>query len=752
MLHTTLQTGNAALTPTLAALHGIGGVGKTQTAREYVHRHGAEYAVVVWTRADTPADFKARLSNLAPQLDASIPVQPDQDAMFQVARQWLNTHGDWLLVTDNAENLPDLNDLLPSHQNGRILLTTRERVPPNMADSIEINHLDDVTGATLLLRCAGTLKRDAELDTVDAQTQADARAVSAELGGLALALDQAGAYMHERTLTPAIYLDYYRKRRQKLHKDYKSRDHASVSVTFDLALEQVQNIPTYGPAAVELAQLCAFLAPDAIPDEVFLTDPNVLPNALKAFAQDEIAFTDVCEAATRYALLRRAPTLTMHCLAQEVVRESLSNDERKAMAERAMQAITETFPVPGFPNRSLCERLLSHSLACIHHIQEYAFRTSHAACLLNNTALYLKHRALYTDAVQFLLQALVIRRQIHDKEHPEIATVLNNLAMLYYDMGRYEEAEVNLQEASEIDRQALGENDPTYAITLDNLGQIYLHQGRYIEALAVSERAVDITRRTCGSQDYTVAIRLGNWANVHTAMNQYVQAEILMKEAETIVRLSITEDNPEYATHLVNRARLYMRWNRHDEAKPLLKQALIIYEQAHGSQHPGVASCHASLGEVNYHKGNLAIAANHLRQALEIRERTLGLQHPLTMNAREGLCRVQHELYGEGEQETGTGNVPGSEATELPSVLRTQDTEEATELPSVLRTQDTEEDGTSGRTFGAERLQDGYVPCIRPEELSHKEPRMATFNQQNQQVTNQVNVGGTPRSGPRRRR
>ena len=177
-LHTTLQTGNAALTPTLAALHGMGGVGKTQTAREYVHRHGAEYAVVVWTRADTPADFKARLSNLAPQLDASIPVQTNQDAMFQAARHWLNAHGDWLLVIDNAENLPDLDALLPNHQSGRILLTTRERVPPNMADSIEIHHLDDVTGATLLLRRTGTLKPNAELNTLDAQTQTDAQAVS----------------------------------------------------------------------------------------------------------------------------------------------------------------------------------------------------------------------------------------------------------------------------------------------------------------------------------------------------------------------------------------------------------------------------------------------------------------------------------------------------------------------------------------------------------------------------------------------
>ena len=206
---------------------------------------------------------------------------------------------------------------------------------------------------------------------MDAQTQADAQAVSVELGGLALALHQAGAYMYPLRMPPATYLRYYRERRQALHKDYKSRDHASVTVTFDLALEQVQAIPTYGPAAVALARLCAFLAPDAIPDEVFLAAPDALPAPLAAFARSEPDFAAVCEAVTRYALLRRVadpPGLSMHRLAQETARDGLDAEAQKAAAEQITQAVNRAFPFPDFAAWTPCERLLPHAFVCARHI------------------------------------------------------------------------------------------------------------------------------------------------------------------------------------------------------------------------------------------------------------------------------------------------------------------------------------------------------------------------------------------------
>ena len=308
------------------------GVGKSQTAAAYIEEHGDEYPAVFWLRGTTPEEFTAQMASLAPELAPHLPPNAAQDAQLRAVKQWFADKDNWLLVVDNAVNLPELRPLLPQNPTGRVLLTTWDAVPADFADAIEITHLDEATGALLLLRRAEILSPKRELQAADGAIQADAKAVSATLGGLALALDQAGAYMQTRSITPAVYQSHYEQRRQKLHHNYANPDHRSVAVTFSLALEQVEQSGEFGPAAAELARMCAFLAPDPIPDAVFQAGASVLNEPLAALAANEIDYFDVCEAACRGGLLSRTTNpsgLWMHRLAQEVLRDTLNPEQQK---------------------------------------------------------------------------------------------------------------------------------------------------------------------------------------------------------------------------------------------------------------------------------------------------------------------------------------------------------------------------------------------------------------------------------------
>jgi hypothetical protein len=52
-LHEALTSGSAAALSQPQAISGLGGIGKTQTAVEYVYRYRAEYSAVLWVRAES---------------------------------------------------------------------------------------------------------------------------------------------------------------------------------------------------------------------------------------------------------------------------------------------------------------------------------------------------------------------------------------------------------------------------------------------------------------------------------------------------------------------------------------------------------------------------------------------------------------------------------------------------------------------------------------------------------------------------
>jgi hypothetical protein len=58
------KSGKVAVTQTVA-LHGLGGVGKTQLAGEYAWKHFGGYEAVLWVRADSPQTLDASVAGIA---------------------------------------------------------------------------------------------------------------------------------------------------------------------------------------------------------------------------------------------------------------------------------------------------------------------------------------------------------------------------------------------------------------------------------------------------------------------------------------------------------------------------------------------------------------------------------------------------------------------------------------------------------------------------------------------------------------
>src|SRR5258708_11076273 len=302
------------------------------------------------------------------------------------------------------------------------------------------------------------------------------------MDGMPLALDQAGAYLEETQESLSNYLTLYQQQRAALlnrrggllphHPD-------SVATTWSLAFEHVER---EHPAAIELMRLCAFLAPDAIPEELIQEGAPHLGPILHPVAADRSRLNAALAALLKYSLIRRdatTHTLSLHRLVQAVILDEMDEQTQRQWAERAVRAVNQVFPFDEPAPWPRSQRYLPHALACEALVKQWDITLDEAAAFLNNAGWYLRARGQYQEAEPLHQEALAIGEKQYGVNHPNTAYLLGNLANLYWNRGKYEEAEPLYQRVLAITEKVLGPEHPDTASTLNNLGLLYSNQGKY---------------------------------------------------------------------------------------------------------------------------------------------------------------------------------------------------------------------------------------------------------------------------------
>src|SRR5260221_483946 len=539
-------------------ISGLGGIGKTQIALEYAYRHRQTYRAILWMQADTREALILGFISLANLLQLPHKDAQDQNVIVEAVKHWLETHERWLLILDNADDLMLLDEFLPTRSAGHMLLTTRAQAQGLLAHAIEVEQMEPAEAALLLLRRAKVLTPDAPLEEATPAEQAAAKEGALLLGGLPLALDQAGAYIEETGCGVSGYLKRYHADRFSLlqRRGSQVKDHPEpVATTWSLSFEKIEQSH---PAAADLLRLCAFFHPDNIPEEFFSEGaPSFMPS-LKSLAGNLIALDEAIEALRTYSLIRRHPetnTLSIHRLVQAVLKDAMEKAHQPLCAKRAISTVSQVFPIATVDNWPVCERYVLHAQSCVSLISQCNF-TFEATSLLYLTGSYLQDRLEYEEAERLYQHALSIEEQVHGADHPDTATSLNNLAGLYHTQGKYAEAEPLYQRALTICEQVLGANHLATAPSLNNLASLYRAQGKYAEAEPLYQRTVTISSQEIGANHPAMARSLSNLASLYRAQGKYAEAEPLYQRSLAIYEQVLGTDHPNTTTIRNNYATL----------------------------------------------------------------------------------------------------------------------------------------------------------------------------------------------------
>ncbi len=635
------------------AIKGLGGIGKTQTAVEYAYRSRERdrYTHTFWVNAASEevllTSFVA-LAELLPAFPAKD--ETDQRKLVEAVKRWLEQcQQQWLLIFDNADDIALVSDYLPKLGNGSILLTTRADAVGALATFVEVETMGFVEGTHLLLRRAQRFEQASDEEINQAGN------IVVALDHFPLALDQAGAYIEEAKCSFGDYLLIYQNHRQILlaQRGMQSTNYPnSIATTWSLSFQKVQQS---NPAATELLQLCAFLAPDRIPEELIKEGAAYWPPLLQQAAADLFTFQQTIAELLKFSLVKRLAddqTISIHRLVQAIQRDRMEPVTQRQWAENVVRAVNHVFPDDAHDPAMWpqCLRYLDQAQACNALIGQYMLQLIEAASLLNRTCRYFYEHASYTIAEPLYQRALAIREQELGAMHLLTAASLNNLAALYDAQGKYAEAESLYQRALAIREQELGPTHPDTAQSLNNLAVFYDAQRKYTEADPLYQHALAIDTKAYGAEHPKVAIDLNNLAELYRIQGKYTEAEPLLKRALAINEQELGPTHPATASSLNNLADLYQAQGKYEQAEPLFERALAIREQELGETHLYTANSLNNLAMLYQAQGKYEQAEPLYQHTLRILEQSLGPEHPTTHTVRKNCASLLRTMGPSAKQ------------------------------------------------------------------------------------------------------
>ena len=673
-LHEMLQANNQVV---IAAIAGMGGLGKTELALQYAMAHRETYkGGICWLLAKA-GDVGIQIVQFArTHLDLNPPEDFDLLAQVQYCfRLW--REGNVLLVLDDVGEYQQVKPYLPSLSSRfKVLITTRQHLGASIKE-LSLDVLQPEAALELLKSFFKETPQRIE------QELTVANQLCKWLGYLPLGLELVGRYLaRKQDLSFTEMLRRLEKKRLEQPALMKSEGDMTaqrgVLAAFELSWQELEDsdkqlgcllsLFAAAPISWNLVEQCL---PEEDEEELEEIRDDKLWNLHLLQRKDEGVyqlhpllrefFQYKCTGLEQAEELKRSLCRVMVAVAKDIPEDATLKQITAVspaiphiaeVANHLIQYVSDDdllCPFEGNATFYNAQGLYNQALPWLKQSLEvtkkrFAEEHPNVAASLNNLALLYASQGRYSEAEPLYIQALALLRQLLGEEHPHVASSLNNLGHLYNSQGRYSEAEPLYIQALVLRRQLLGDEHPDIAQSLNNLGYVYYSQGRYSEAEPLYIQALAFRRQLLGEEHPDIAQSLNNLACLYDSQGRYSEAELLYIQALALRRQLLGDEHPNVALNLNNLAYFYDSQGRYSEAEPLYIQALALWRKLLGEEHPLVATSLNNLAGLYRDQGRYNDAEPLCIQALALRRKLLGEEHPefaITLNNLAKLYYLQ---------------------------------------------------------------------------------------------------------------
>ena len=598
------------------ALHGIGGVGKTELAVEYAHLFANEYHLVWWIDAERPelvGEQLAALATAAGWAGADIPVA----AAAGHARQRLQQIAGWLLIFDNAETVDAIADWIPDGP-GHVVITSRSDRHGGIATAIGIDVLDRASSLSLLRKELPTLPA-AEADRLAAAVQDLPLALGQAAGLLTTTGMSVDDYLGELSADPAAVMAEGPTGRYR-------RPLAAVVET------SMRRLTGSDEGAGQVMRLVSVLAPEAVPVSWLIGTPaGTLPEPLgtaSAFA--------VRRMLGRLAGLGLArvdhDTLQVHRLTQAVIAPAVG--ERETGHADLLLAAAAPGDQPDPESWARWAALLPHLLVRVPLSTNRTLRRAAAQSIF-----YLLQRGEHRTA-----HALALawhRRWAADSGPDDLAVlaVAQQLANSYHVRGEYDQAHRLRETALAGRRRVLGPDHPDTLNVAANLAVDLARLDRYEQSRRLQEEVFEIRRRVLGADHADTLTSAANLASTLRDMGEAERSRGLLADILARHRRTLGDDHPITLRTACNYANALTSLGRYEQSRRIEVDVLARRRRILGADHPDTLLSAHNLAVTLYLEGDVAGGLRLLADTVARRRRVLGADHPDTVFTADLIAR-----------------------------------------------------------------------------------------------------------------
>ncbi|KAI1385930.1 uncharacterized protein F4822DRAFT_445757 [Hypoxylon trugodes] len=597
------------------AIIGLGGIGKTQVAIEYVYRNIGRYKIIIWLHADSGESLEGQFTSIARSVGFAT-TNDNANYCRDAVLHWLrHTPVEWLLVFDAADNASMIAPFWPAASHGCILVTSRglqAKCEDLISRWIQLEPFSPIEGDSFLISILG------HSGLSDGEERNNISEVAKIFDGLPLGLKVVGSFMKSKRITAKKFLTLYAGRLTELERS------SPLESIWDISLESISS-----EAAACLDVLVLFDG-DAIPVEILFKGKLLPP-------EKEIELHDAIESLSQNSLITVADSFDYISI-QKYFQDSMIRRIRM-QRDRYMTAFSIAVD-------SLCKILPPISKAYIGRNPKNwpAFEKfmPHLQSLTKNIPpdlpqeasglgvdLLCRFGSFFYETGQYHLGFENIQLSI------QIATNASNidprtLAYAHYIYGylnlesnKPSISEKSLSDALGLLGDALGNNqleirDRLFLIAIRSLlGNSLTGQGKFCEAEETLKLAIELSE--AGGEETS-----GSLGTLYSNLGSCLLWKGDLESAEAVLHRSLLKHRRGLNCNLYALGNVYLRLHRLEEAYQMHIEALESFSRDFGHRHHATADACHKVGSIlaldEFPKKDMVESERYLRKALEIYE------------------------------------------------------------------------------------------------------------------------------------